>query len=86
MINKGGADPAGALEGYGAAQKSFEEACRRNPEVKAIVVASCITSQVHTCIQSDPTISSYFNLTEILSEGSTTYDPFMQKLFSILCA
>lgn len=65
---KGGADPAGALERYGAAKKSFEEAFRRNSQVRTILVASCITSEVHTRIQNDSIISTYFNLTEILSE------------------
>jgi hypothetical protein len=81
---KGGADPAGALERYGAAKKSFEEALRRNPQVNTILVASCITAQVHTRIQNDPTISTYFNLTEILSENSTQYDQFVQAVFSLL--
>lgn len=81
---KGGADPAGALERYGAAKKSFEEALRRNPQVKTILVASCITPQVHTRIQTDSTISFYFNLTEILSEDSTQYEQFTQAVFSLL--
>ena len=81
---KGGADPAGALERYGAAKKSFEEAFRRNSQVKTILVASCITSEVHTRIQNDSTISTYFNLTEILSEDSTKYKQFVQEVFSIL--
>ncbi|MFE1747571.1 XcyI family restriction endonuclease [Coleofasciculus sp. H7-2] len=81
---KGGADPAGALERYGAAKKSFEEAFRRNSQVKTILVASCITSEVHTRIQNDSTISTYFNLTEIVSEDSTKYKQFVQEVFSIL--
>ncbi|MEA5506371.1 XcyI family restriction endonuclease [Halotia wernerae UHCC 0503] len=81
---KGGADPAGALERYGSAKKSFEEACRSNSEVRTILVASCITTEVHTRIQSDSMISTYFNLTEILSENSRQYDQFVQTVFSLL--
>jgi len=81
---KGGADPAGALERYGAAKKSFDEAMRSNSKIKTIFVASCITAQVHTRIQNDPTISAYFNLTEILSEDSKKYDQFVQEIFSLL--
>lgn len=81
---KGGADPAGALERYGAAKKSFEEALRSNSSVKTILVASCITAQVHARIQNDSTISIYFNLTEILSEDSKTYEQFTQEVFSLL--
>ncbi len=80
---KGGADPAGALERYGAAKKSFDEIRRINPVVKTFLVASCITREVHTRIKQDPTISMYFNLTEILSEAAT-YDNFMQQVFSLL--
>lgn len=81
---KGGADPAGALERYGAAKKSFESAFRRNSEVRTILVASCITSEVHTRIQNDSTISAYFNLTEILSDNSRQYAQFIQEVFSLL--
>jgi hypothetical protein len=80
---KGGADPAGALERYGAAKKSFEESRRDNAGVKTILVASCITSEVQTRIQQDPTISSYFNLTEMLSDPAIA-DQFMQQVFSLL--
>jgi hypothetical protein len=83
---KGGTDPAGALERYGAAKKSFEEALRRNPRVKTILVASCITTQVNARIQNDSIISSFFNLTELLSEDSTQYDQFVQEVFSLIGA
>lgn len=81
---KGGADPAGALERYGAAKKSFEESLRSSSSVKTILVASCITAEVHTRIQNDLIISTYFNLTEILSEDSTKYKQFVQEVFSLL--
>jgi hypothetical protein len=81
---KGGADPAGALERYGAAKKSFEETLRSNSVAKTILVASCITTEVHTRIQNDPTISTYFNLTENLSENSNKYNQFVQEVFSLL--
>ena len=64
---KGGSDPAGALERYGAAKKSFEEAFRQNEKVKTILVASCITHEVETRITSDPTIHEYHNLTELMT-------------------
>lgn len=83
---KGGVDPAGALERYGAAKKSFESAIRRNSEVRTILVSSCITTEVHTRIQNDSTISAYFNLTEILTENSRQYEHFIQEVFSLLQA
>ncbi|MBD2293528.1 XcyI family restriction endonuclease [Anabaena sphaerica FACHB-251] len=81
---KGGTDPAGALERYGAAKKSFEEALRINPEVKTILIASCITPEVNNRIQNDPIIFVYFNLTEILSEESRIYDQFVQEVFLVI--
>jgi len=80
---KGGADPAGALERYGAAKKSFEESRRDNNQVKTILVASCITSEVQTRILQDPTISIYFNLTEMLRDAAVA-NQFMQQIFSLL--
>ncbi len=81
---KGGTDPAGALERYGAAKKSFEEARRTAPSIITLLVASCITAEVHTRIRQDPAISAYYNLTEMLDEGSIAYNRFMQQVFSLL--
>lgn len=84
MEIKGGTDPAGALERYGAAKKSFEESRRFAPEVHTILVASCITSEVHSRIAQDETITSYYNLTALLSDDSRQYKEFMQETFSLL--
>ncbi len=84
MEVKGGADPAGALERYGASKKSFEHARLLTSNVTTILVASCITTEVHTRIQQDPLISAYYNLTELLSEGSAKYGDFMQRIFALL--
>ena len=81
---KGGSDPAGALERYGAAKKSFEEIRRMSPGVTTILVASCITPEVHTRIQQDTLISSYYNLTGLLSEDSATFEKFIQETLSHL--
>ena len=81
---KGGADPAGALERYGAAKKSFEEVRRLTPGVTTILVASCITPEVHTRIKNDALISSYYNLTEILGEESEAFKRFVNEVFAHL--
>lgn len=81
---KGGTDAGGALERYGAAKKSFEEARRLVPDVPTILVASCITPEMHTRIGQDSLITSYYNLTELLSEGSISYVQFMNEIFSLL--
>jgi DNA modification methylase len=88
---KGGADPAGALERLGAAEKSFNEARRHNPKVRTILVASCITDEAEKRIKDDPTtFNKYFNLTAILSDltkasnKDTAYNQFMREVFSLL--
>ena len=81
---KGGTDPAGALERYGAAKKSFEKARYTTPDVTTILVASCITPEVHTRIKQDSLITAYYNLTEMIEEESTTYSQFFQQLLSFL--
>lgn len=80
---KGGTDPAGALERYGAAKKSFEEAIRRNRKVTTIFVASCITSEVEGRIKKDKTIKHYHNLTEVLTREKERED-FLHRIFNNL--
>jgi hypothetical protein len=69
---KGGKDPAGALERYGAAKKTFDELrhMEDDPEIHTIFLASCITPEVEVRIRQDKTISTFFNLTEILAYQS----------------
>lgn len=81
---KGGSDPAGALERYGAAKKSFEEARVNSSKVKTILVASCITPEVRIRIKKDPLIFSYYNLTSLLSENSKDLEVFLREIFSSL--
>ena len=61
---KGGTDPAGALERFGAAKKSFGHERSANPAVLTCLVASCITTEVETRIAHDKDFSHYFNLTQ----------------------
>lgn len=66
---KYGLDPAAALERYGAAKKSFEEAVRENVRVANIYLASCITPEVRRRISEDRIVNADFNLTEVLNDG-----------------
>ena len=66
---KYGLDPAAALERYGAAKKSFEEATRENVRVANIYLASCITPEVRRRISEDRIVNADFNLTEVLNDG-----------------
>ncbi len=80
---KGGTDPAGALERYGAAKKSFKKARKGSPDAKTILIASCITPEARERIASDKTIDNFFNLTEVIKEKER-YDEFVGLVFSVL--
>jgi hypothetical protein len=62
---KAGLDPAGALERYGAAKKSFDSALSKNKSATTIYLASCITPRVRKAISGDRLVRQEFNLTEI---------------------
>ena len=66
---KYGLDPAGALERYGAAKKSFEQATKENRRVHNIYLASCITAELRARIDGDRLVNEDFNLTEILADA-----------------
>ncbi|HEU5226899.1 MAG TPA: XcyI family restriction endonuclease [Ktedonobacteraceae bacterium] len=80
---KGGTDPAGALERYGAAKKSFEDTLRTAPDAKTILVASCITPEALQRIDQDKTIFKYFNLTQIVKEKQK-YSELVEIVFTLL--
>lgn len=81
---KGGTDPAGALERYGAAKKSFENTRKDAPGAKTILIASCITSEARERISNDrQTIDEFFNLTEVIKEKER-YHEFVNLVFAIL--
>lgn len=75
---KGGKDPAGAIERFSAAQKSFLEAQQENPFVHTILVASCITPEVASRIEEARHINRLFhevvNLSELLASEETRTD------------
>ena len=66
---KGGMDEAGALERYGAAKKSFDDALNRNARVITVYLASCITPTVEQRIRTDRSVREIFNLTRILVDA-----------------
>ncbi len=80
---KGGTDPAGALERYGAAKESFENTRKDAPEAKTILIASCITNEAKERISNDKTIDRFFNLTEVIKEKER-YNEFVNLVFSVL--
>lgn len=80
---KGGTDPAGALERYGAAKKSFEKTLGEAPNAKTILIASCLTTEALDRMKKDPTISKFFNLTEVIREKQP-YDEFVNLVFALI--
>ncbi len=80
---KGDTDPAGALERYGAAKKSFEDTTRTSPQAKTILIASCITPEALQRIDQDQTIFRYFNLTQIVREKQK-YNELVEVIFTLL--
>lgn len=71
---KGGKDPAGALERYGAAKKSFEKTLEDNPDAITIYLASCITDEVERRLAEDATVQQVFNLTVLLGDEAQRND------------
>ena len=80
---KGGTDPAGALERFGAAKKSFGHERSINANVLTCLVASCITTELETRIAHDKDFSRYFNLTHLLTDD-TGKEQFLKYLISVL--
>lgn len=80
---KGGADPAGALERLGAIKKSFDQARRDNPDVKTILLVSCITKEMGARLPSDKLIDSIFNLTSIINDMDKRQE-FLAKIEEII--
>jgi len=64
---KAGIDPAGALERYGAAKKSFDNALRQNKAATTVYVASTITEGVRRAMADDRLVKKDFNLTNIFT-------------------
>ena len=64
---KSGTDPAGALERFGAAMKSFANEKAMNPNVTTVYIASCLTDEVKTRLREE----NPFNYTFILGDLAT---------------
>jgi len=73
---KAGLDPAGALERYGAAKKSFDKALAQNKSATTIYLASCITDEVKKRIKSDRLVRKEFDLTKILTDSKARQNFF----------
>lgn len=77
---KAGIDPAGALERYGAAKKSFDRVLKENKAATTIYLASCVTEGVRKVIADDRLAREDFNLTNILLDEHAK-----ERFFNYIC-
>src|SRR5262249_10880804 len=77
---KGGTDPAGALERYGAATKSFQSAMRRSTRCKNFYVGAVLTAELQRRITEDRLVEKTYDMIDILTEP-TVRESFLRELF-----
>lgn len=77
---KGGIDPAGALERYGAATKSFQNAIASSPRCENFYLGAVFTPELQRRIASDRLVKKTFNIIEILGERKTR-EKFFKEVF-----
>ena len=77
---KGGIDPAGALERYGAAKKSFEEAVRQSGHCRNFYLGGVFTEELKRRINSDRLVEKTYDIILLLKDESLR-DDFFQELF-----
>lgn len=77
---KGGIDPAGALERYGAAQKSFSEAVAQSPHCKTFYLTAVTTAELAARIARDRLVEKTYNIIDLLSDLEIR-EAFLLELF-----
>lgn len=77
---KGGIDPAGALERYGAAKKSFEHAVRKTGRCRNFYLCGVVTDQVARRIRNDRLVEKTFDIIALLNDAKVR-DEFFGELF-----
>lgn len=77
---KGGVDPAGALERYGAATKSFSHALSINPQCQNFFLSAVFTKELSSRISQDRSINKHFNVVDIL-QHKVVRGEFLAELF-----
>lgn len=77
---KGGIDPAGALERYGAATKSFQHAQKESQKCKNFFLSAVYTTELTNRIKNDRLVEQYYDIVEILEEPKKR-DEFFKELF-----
>ena len=77
---KGGIDPAGALERYGAALKSFEDSIKKSPKCKTFYVGGVFTDELKRRMDADRLVEKSFSVIEILQQPAAR-EEFLKELF-----
>jgi hypothetical protein len=77
---KGGIDPAGALERYGAATKSFQHATKTSPRCKNFFLSAVFTDELVRRIRSDRLVEKHYDIIKLLEDDTTRTD-FFDELF-----
>lgn len=77
---KGGTDPAGALERYGAATKSFQHALSENPRCKNFFLSAIYTDELTRRIEADRLVERPYDIIELLEQPNKR-EEFLQELF-----
>jgi len=78
---KGGIDPAGALERYGAAKKTFEHAVGRSPRCETFLLSAVQTREVMERIEADRLVRHSFDMIKLL-EDPDYRQRFLDELFN----
>jgi hypothetical protein len=77
---KGGIDPAGALERYGAATKSFQHATSVSPHCQTYFLTAVFTDELTNRINKDRLVDRSFNIVEML-DNPDRKEEFLSELF-----
>jgi len=78
---KGGTDPAGALERYGAGTKSFQNAVNESSHCKNFYLGAVFTPELERRIKEDRLVEKTFNIIDILTEP-TKREEFFDEVFN----
>jgi len=77
---KGGIDPAGALERYGAATKSFQHAVSVSPQCQNFFLSAVFTKELSSRIDRDRLVNKSFNIVDVLQDKTVRGD-LLTELF-----
>jgi hypothetical protein len=78
---KGGIDPAGALERYGAGTKSFQNAVKESSHCKNFYLGAVFTPELDRRIKADRLVEKTFNIIDIVADAGKR-DEFFNEVFN----